>query len=406
MWAQNIFFGALAVVGVVASPIDKRQFAYGSNPVRGVNIGGWLVLEPWITPSMFQPFGGSVVDEYTLCQNSGDAESILRSHWDSWVSLGDFQKIADNGFNMVRIPIGYWAFQKYEQDPYIQGAADYLEAAIGWARQTGLKVWIDLHGAPRSQNGYDNSGQLTSTPGWTQGDSVQATLNVIGQISAKYATSDYSDVVVGIELLNEPYMAGLSGGKSATQGYYQAGFGTVRQNGQAPVVIHDGFDNPSDWNGFLTGKGTSGAMIDHHEYQCFTNEGVALSPEDHVSEVWNSANTWGTGQDKFVIVGEWTAAMTDCAQYVNGYGVGARYDGSYNKGNGDGSSYVGSCADKNSIDQWSDDYKQATTNYINAQMSAFESMVQGWIFWNFKTEGAAEWDLFKLIDGGVWPQGS
>lgn len=106
-----------------------------------------MVLEPWITPSIFQPFGGSVVDEYTLTQNNPNAGDILRSHWDSWVSLGDFQKIADNGFNLVRIPIGYWAFQKYQGDPYIQGAADYLETAIGWARQTGLKVWIDLHGA-------------------------------------------------------------------------------------------------------------------------------------------------------------------------------------------------------------------------------------------------------------------
>ncbi|KAK5449467.1 glucan exo-1,3-beta-glucosidase [Exophiala xenobiotica] len=410
MWARKALITALAVTSAAASPLSKRQFSYGSSPVRGVNVGGWLVLEPWITPSIFQPFGGSVVDEYTLCQNAGNAESILRSHWDSWVSLGDFQKIADNGFNLVRIPIGYWAFQKYEQDPYIQGAADYLDTAIGWARQTGLKVWIDLHGAPRSQNGYDNSGQLTSTPGWTQGDTVDATLDVIGQIAEKYGTSQYSDVVVGIELLNEPNMPALSGGKPAVQGYYQSGFGIVRQYGQTPVVIHDGFDKPSDWNGFLTGQGTSGAIIDHHEYQCFSNADVALSPEDHVSEVWNSANTWATGQDKFLIVGEWTAAMTDCAPALNGWGIGARYDGTYSKRNADGSydtaPYVGSCANMNFIDQWSDYYKQATTNYISAQMSAFESKVQGWIFWNFKTEAAAEWDLFRLIDNGVWPQSS
>ena len=87
-----------------------------------------------------------MVDEYTLCQNVPNAGDILKNHWDTWASLGDFQKIAGAGFNLVRIPIGYWAFEKYEQDPYIQGAADYLETAIGWARQTGLKVWIDLHG--------------------------------------------------------------------------------------------------------------------------------------------------------------------------------------------------------------------------------------------------------------------
>jgi len=133
-----------------SSPLVKRQFSYGSTPVRGVNIGGWLVLEPWITPSIFEQFsGGNAVDEYTLCQTAGSAaESILQAHWSSWVSLADFRKIASNGFNLVRIPIGYWAFQKYEQDPYVQGAADYLDIAIGWARQTGLKVWIDLHGEP------------------------------------------------------------------------------------------------------------------------------------------------------------------------------------------------------------------------------------------------------------------
>jgi glucan 1,3-beta-glucosidase len=37
-------------------------------------------------------------------------------------------------------------------------------------------------------------------------------------------------------------------------------------------------------------------------------------------------------------------------------------------------------------------------------MSAFEGKTQGWVWWNFKTEGAAEWDAFKLIDAGVFPQ--
>ena len=133
------------------TPILKRDFAYGSTPVRGANIGGWLLLEPYLTPSIFEPFGGSVFDEYTFTQNVANAGDILQSHWDSWASLEDFQKLANNGFNLVRIPIGYWAFQKYPGDPYIQGAADYLEKAIGWARQTGLVVSIDLHGISSSR---------------------------------------------------------------------------------------------------------------------------------------------------------------------------------------------------------------------------------------------------------------
>lgn len=60
----------------------------------------------WITPSIFQAQDGSVVDEWTLTQKVPNAESILKKHWDSWVTIGDFQKIKGAGFNTVRIPIG------------------------------------------------------------------------------------------------------------------------------------------------------------------------------------------------------------------------------------------------------------------------------------------------------------
>ena len=59
-----------------------------------------------------------------------------------------------NRLNHVRIPIGYWAYDVGPGEPYLQGQRDYLAKAIGWAQQYGIKVIIDLHGAPGSQNGY------------------------------------------------------------------------------------------------------------------------------------------------------------------------------------------------------------------------------------------------------------
>jgi len=35
----------------------------------------------------------------------------------------------------------------------VKGAEAHLDNAIGWARKNGMKVWVDLHGAPGSQNG-------------------------------------------------------------------------------------------------------------------------------------------------------------------------------------------------------------------------------------------------------------
>ena len=144
-----------------------------------------------------------------------------------------------------------WAYQKFGNDPYIQGAAPYMDKAIDWARQTGLKVWIDLHGAPGSQNGFDNSGQRTNNPSWTKGDTTKQTLEVIQQISNKYAKADYQDVVVAIELLNEPLPDKLSGTDAVVQ-FSKDGYGEVRSVSDTPVVVHDAFQPGSFWNNILT----------------------------------------------------------------------------------------------------------------------------------------------------------
>lgn len=84
-------------------------FNYGSTKVRGVNIGGWLVSEPFIKPSLYDNTGDSrVVDEYTMGQYVSNACSRLQSHWASWITADDFRQIKAAGLNHVRIPIGYW----------------------------------------------------------------------------------------------------------------------------------------------------------------------------------------------------------------------------------------------------------------------------------------------------------
>ncbi|RMZ79027.1 hypothetical protein DV737_g3603, partial [Chaetothyriales sp. CBS 132003] len=370
---------------------EKRGFDYYNTPVRGVNIGGWLVLEPWITPSIFAQFpAGNVVDEFTLAQQP-NAESILQEHWSTWATEEDFQKIASAGLNLVRIPIGYWAFTKYGDDPYIQGAADYLDQALDWAADTGLKVWIDLHGAPLSQNGFDNSGQRTKTLGWGTGDTISFTNGIIGEIADRYADNP---VVAGIELLNEPMIPQLPGGKDSVAQYTQQGFDTI--NERTSTILQVGFLDTDQWDGFLTRPG--GAILDTHTYQVFTDSDLALSPEDHIDKVYSRAQSWNQGQDKWIINGEWSAAFTDCAYGLNGWLLGSRFDGSF-----PGSTYIGSCTNRGNIQTWDQDLRTATTNYIKAQIDVSENLVQGWIFWNFKTESAGEWDFFQLLDNGIWP---
>lgn len=402
----HLAFSALcAATSAVAAPTkrDSTPFNWGKEVIRGVNIGGWLVLEPWITPSIFQAYliSEGIVDEYTLGEKLGSdaAQSVLNAHWSSWATLADFQKIANSGFNLVRIPIGFWAYDNADT-PYSQGAAAYLDDAIGWARQVGVKVLIDLHGAPGSQNGFDNSGHRIPSPQWQQVDpSGTRTLRVLNTIQSKYGDSSYDDVIAGIELINEPLSSELN--FDELKQFERDGYNQQREYSDSRVVvIQDGFVSPSSYNNWLTPSDNNSVNValDHHEYQVFTDELVAMQPWQHRQQVCNNAGSY-SGADKWSFVGEWTAAMTDCAAALNGYGIGARYDGTYPN-----STYVGSCENINFIDTWDQQLKDDTRGYIEAQMETFESSTNGWIFWNFKTEASAEWDAFRLIDAGVFPQ--
>ena len=292
-----------------------------------------------------------------------------------------------------------WAFQKFN-DPYVQGAAPYIDNAISWAKETGLKVWIDLHGAPGSQNGYDNSGH-NGTIGWGDGSTVADTRSVIQQIANKYARQEYQDTVVAIEVLNEPQSTEVNGGPDTVVQYYKDAYGDISVVSDTPVMLHDGFQNGTFWDGILTAPGAKNVVIDHHEYQVFTNELINLSADEHVQFVCSNAGTYSANTDHWVVVGEWSAAMTDCAAALNGYGLGSRWEGSYPLSGAVPSTR--SCGDINYIDTWNQTLKDNTRRYIEAQLDVYEQQTQGWVFWNFKTEASAEWDLERLLTAGVFP---
>lgn len=278
------------------------------------------VLPRWITPSLFQRFPDNlgIVDEYTMTERADrqQVSDLLREHWNTWTTFEDFQKIADSGFNVIRIPIGYWAFDTFDT-PFISGQADYLDAAIDWARGTGLKIVIDLHGAPGSQNGFDNSGQRMDDPQWTQGDTVRQTLDVIQKIAEKYAQPKLQDVIIGIQLLNEP--ANWAVDMDVVRQFYRDGYGIVREVSDTPIIFSDAFLPPATFNGFLTpsDNNAQNVIVDHHEYQMFSNDFVAMEQYEHREFVCQNTENY-SGVDKWMFVGEWTAAMTDCAFALNG----------------------------------------------------------------------------------------
>ncbi|KAG1864692.1 glycoside hydrolase family 5 protein [Suillus subalutaceus] len=379
----------LALVGLSLLHSVSSQFSpgfpYGSQKVRGVSLGGWLVLEPWITPSIFDNTGNpNIIDEWTFGQyyDRTTAANVLQNHWNTWITQNDFANIAAAGLNHVRLPIGYWAFEVGPGEPYIQGQLPYLQNAVQWAGQYGLMLIVDLHGAPGSQNGhvlivYDNSGHSMPYPTWQSNQTnIARTDAIIKQIASMFAGQ--ANVVPIIAPLNEyPY-------------------GTSTQSNTV-VLLHDAFQPLSYWNGFETAPDFQGVAMDTHIYQVFSNADVQMSWQSHINTACGTQSTL-SDFDLWLMVGEWSPAITDCATYLNGRGNGARYDGSY-----PGSTYVGSCTGlTGSASTFSSSYKTFLRQFWEAQVISYEKS-NGWLMWTWKTESADEWSYLAGLQNGWIP---
>ncbi|KAI0077473.1 exo-beta-1,3-glucanase [Panus rudis PR-1116 ss-1] len=407
-------FGLLAQGAPADNPISPG-FPYGSQKVRGVNLGGWLVLEPWITPSLFDGTGNpNIIDEWTFgqLQDRATATAKLTAHWNTWITESDFAAIAAAGLNHVRIPIGFWAFDVSGGEPYIQGQVPYLQKAVGWARNHGIKVIVDLHGAPGSQNGtdmnvllgsFDNSGHKVPSPQWqTSQSNIDRTSAVIKTLASMFR--DQSDVVTMIAPLNEP--AGFIGDSMLTplKQYWYDSYGNIRfpygssRQSNTVVLLHDAFQGLSYWNGFQTAPDFQGVAMDTHIYQMFSQDEVSRSNQQHIQSACSHASDLSSF-DLWTVVGEWTPAMTDCAKYLNGRGVGARYDGSF-----PGSTRVGSCTGlTGKSSSFSSSYKTFLRQSWEAQTITYEKGA-GWIQWLWKAEQADDWSYQAGLAGGWIPK--
>ena len=129
-------------------------------------------------------------------------------------------------------------------------------------------------------------------------------------------------------------------------------------------VIHDAFQGLSYWSDFMLLPSYEGVMIDVHEYQIATSEGIAMSWDQHISTACSKREQYASSH-RWTVVGEWTLASTDCAKYGNGRGGGARYDGTI-----PGSVYIGSCALRTGHgSNFDDEYKTFLRKFWEAQVT-------------------------------------
>ncbi|MBW0518499.1 hypothetical protein O181_058214 [Austropuccinia psidii MF-1] len=386
------------------SPPLNQPWDYAHRRILGVNLGGWLVLEPFITPYLFEKFNDpqatgtspTVVDEWTLSVALGDKlASTLEEHYKTFITEQDFMQIAAAGLNWIRLPVGWWMIETWPGEPFLAGVSfKYFLKAITWARKYGLRINLDLHAVPGSQNGYNHSGRLGSINflvGLMGLANAQRSLNYIRTLTQFISQSQYSNVIPMFSVLNEAFVQKI--GVQQIRSYYYQVYQLMRSitgfgQGKGPMmVIHDGFQGTGaghlGWTGFL--KGADRLGLDSHNYFAFdkqSNDSLgynSLKPCNFWATSYNQTNT----DFGFNFAGEYSLAMNDCGLWLNNIGVGNRYDGTYpNSTSPDLTNFppIGSCELWNNYRNWSNDMK----DHIADLAATSQDAMQNSFFWTWK----------------------
>lgn len=71
----------------------------------------------------------------------------------------------------------------------------YLIQAVQWAGELGLDVFIDIHGAPGSQNGWEETGLVGPVDFLGNTSNADRTVNVLQNLTNEFMKSEYNGAV-------------------------------------------------------------------------------------------------------------------------------------------------------------------------------------------------------------------
>lgn len=319
------------------------------SPFPGVNLGGWLVLEKWMTPSLFK--GTSATNEYELSQVAGKVSEI-KAHHETFITEQDIAWLQSVGIRHVRVPVGFWLLHGYH--PYVS-ARGRFEWLLEMAKKYDIQVLLCLHAAPGPQNSNDHSGSgRPGGTGWYTRTNQRMTRHVLIEFAERYGAHPN---LWGIELMNEPAVQ-TRWQRLQLWWWTKQTIKVLRQKlpERVRLVASDCY-NPAWWSGRVRG-----ATLDIHHYQCFSPADRAREAyEDHKVILQAAEIQYQRyARQQPLIIGEWSATLPANVQ----------------------------------------------TKTIARQFCQDQSLLLAyadvWFFWSYKTEHAGTWNFRSLYEEGYF----
>lgn len=171
--------------------------------IKGTNLGNWLNPEGYMFGFSKTNSAGMIDQMFRELVGPDFTDEFWKLFKDNYITREDIEFIASTGSNTIRVPFHYKLFTdedymglKSQQDGFKR-----LDDVIGWCREFGLYVILDMHDAPGGQTG-DNIDDSYGYPWLLESEASQQLFCDIWREIADYYKNE--PVILGYDLINEP----------------------------------------------------------------------------------------------------------------------------------------------------------------------------------------------------------
>lgn len=365
---------------------NKGKFAVIRAPngkfLRATSDGGLVadfegnIADPsiWNSAASFETIWISWINtDWQLARSAGKrARTVLDSMRQQFIVEADWKYMQEQKINAVRVPVGYWIFDKLNVGSVIPaGTLSFLDWAFSMGAKYNVRIWFSVHAAPGSQGGSNGRDGMVK---WGAFDTVNQTLSLVNFLASRYATNP---MWLGMGLLNEPVVPGFNGVKGVEKetllDYYTRAYDVVRYYSPCAYISMEGrvWSSPWEVHWLMWDVWHTNLMMETHIYDVFDTVTFAkMTPQQEVQYVQKTRASQIRDLQYYgraLLVGEWSNAMAKFPPQSD---------------------------------------TETVKNFARAQLQAFAASKSGWFFWSFRINntGTEHWDWHKSKAKGWLPQ--